>query len=266
MEMISAAKLNRYQDMMAKGQAYADNLAKLLARASRSGKLTVSHPFLEPREVKKTALVLITSDMGLCGSYNLELSHRARSVAGERGPGTVLIGIGKFGVRFLQRSNLSFHRTFSDLKAAGIETFLGELRGVLDELYSSGTVDAIDVLYGRCLSKSSYAYALERLLPLERPEAEASEIPGESHAEYIFEPDENTIFTRLIPLFFEAKVRQIFLESFVSEQIARMQAMHMATENASEMIDRLVIQRNKVRQAAITREIIEVVSGARALK
>jgi F-type H+-transporting ATPase subunit gamma len=266
MEMISAAKLNRYQDMMSRGKAYAESIEKLLARLSRNETLTVTHPFLEKREEKKIGLVLITSDMGLCGSYNLELVNRAGAFLEECGKPTTLIGIGKFGIRFMKRSGRDCYQTFTELKAAQIESAIAELKKTLEDIYTNGKADAIYAIYSRCLSKSSYEFALEKILPLENPAGDDLDELFQSQVNYIFEPNENVIFKRLVPLYFEARVRQIFLEAFVSEQIARMQAMHLATQNASEMIDRLVIQRNKIRQAAITREIIEVVSGSQALK
>jgi len=125
-------------------------------------------------------------------------------------------------------------------------------------------VDAIYVVYSHFLTLASSQSTVEKLLPLEAPDREEGAARGSD--DYIFEPDRKTIFSRLIPAYFEAKTRMLFIESLVSEQIARMNAMHQATNNAKEMIESLVLLRNKARQASITKEIIEIVSGSRALK
>jgi F-type H+-transporting ATPase subunit gamma len=266
MEMISAAKLHRFQDMMAKGAAYAEGLHHLLKRLSRKEK-QASHPFLEKRAEKKIAVLLLTSDTGLCGSYNLELIHRMRAFLKAHPAEKTLLGIGKFGIRAFKGLGYPFCGTWTDTRIGAVENVIGELTRFLEELYAGGGVDAIYVIGSRCLTKSSYTFVAEKLLPFENFAGSDDPSPAErGGSDYLFEPDEAAVFSRLIPLLFEAKVRQIFLESFVAEQIARMRAMHLATQNASDMISGLVIQRNKIRQAAITKEIIEVVSGSKALK
>ncbi len=266
MEMVSAAKMHRYQDMMAKGRSYAEQLEKLLKRLGQNNAIQNRHPFLSPRPVKKTGLVLITSDTGLCGSYNTELINQAREFLKKenRDPKSLkLIGVGKFGVKALQRFGFEFYKTFTDTRSADIEPLIKNLRGTLEELYLKEEVDTVQVIYSHFVSSASYKHVVEKLLPLEE---QASRDQNAGEVDYLFEPNAEAIFARLIPLFFEAKVRQIFLEAYVSEQIARMQAMHLATENATDMIDSLVLMRNKARQASITKELIEIVSGSLALK
>ncbi|MBI3317329.1 MAG: F0F1 ATP synthase subunit gamma [Candidatus Omnitrophica bacterium] len=183
---------------------------------------------------------------------------------------------------------------------------MAELRRDLANLYVSGEVDAIYVVYSHFKTLTTFKAITEKLLPLERPTPviarRSSEIPrpslrggrkadeaisdsgqapqsseiasspsgtcndGMDAKEYIFEPSAEAVFQKLVPQFFDAKVRMIFLEAIVSEQIARMMAMHQATKNAKEMIDSLVLKRNKARQASITKELIEIVSGSQALK
>ena len=265
MEMISAAKLHRFQDMMIKGAAYAEGLHHLLKRMSREGK-SASHPFLEKRDEKKIAVLFLTSDAGLCGSYNFELINRMRDFLKEHPAEKTLLGVGKFGIRAFKGLGYPFLRTWTDTRIGAVENVIGELKESLEKLYAGGGVDAVYVIGSRCLTKSSYAVVTEKLLPFENFEESGDSCPAGHGSHYLFEPDEAAVFNRLVPLLFEAKVRQIFLEAFVAEQIARMRAMHLATQNATEMISRLVIQRNKIRQAAITKEIIEVVSGSKALK
>ena len=280
MEMVAAAKLRRFQDMMVKAKPYTQGLAELTARLlqdqltrraeaqkhGRENKRTLLHPFFETREEKRTGLVLFTSDTGLCGSYNTELVEIARRFLDpqrEREP--VLMSVGKFGAVGLKRLGFKFHRTFQDLRASRVEEILKALTGELENLYLEKKVDSISVVYSHFLTFTTYKGTLEKLLPFKSP-ADLNERSEAVSSDYIYEPSPEIIFKKLIPLFFEAKIRMIFLESFVSEQIARMTAMHLATENAEEMIDSLVLVRNKARQASITKEIIEIISGSRALK
>lgn len=263
MEMVAAAKLRRFQDMMVKGRPFTEGLEHLLKRVSKA-KVEKIHPFLEQREGKKVVLVLMTSDTGLCGSYNTDLAHMARTFLAQRGRDTVLVGVGKSGITTLKRWGYSFQSAFTDLRASRIEQILQDLKGTLEKLFLDRQADAIYMVYSHFKTLTTYQSTTERILPFER---RALEEAGESaERDTIFEPSPEFIFEKLIPLFFEAKVRTLFLESIVSEQIARMTAMHLATKNAEEMIDSLVLLRNKARQAAITKEIIEIVSGSRALK
>ena len=263
MEMVAAAKLRRFQDMMEKGSSYASGLEKLLRRLSQS-QTNIIHPFLETREEKKVGLVFFSSDTGLCGSYNLDLFSIAEKFLEDNlQKDPIICGVGKMGVNALGRMGYKCHKTIMDIRASQVEEAVQELKSYLEELYTSKRVDSIYVVYSHCTSMMNYEQTTEKLLPLSVPMGEEQNATDEK---YIFEPDEKTLLNRLIPIFFEAKTRQVFLEAFVSEQIARMRAMHQATENAKEMIDNLVLLRNKVRQAAITKEIIEIVSGSQALK
>jgi F-type H+-transporting ATPase subunit gamma len=262
MEMVAAAKLRRFQDMMLKARPFTEGLESLLRRLSQTN-VQKKHPFIEAREEKRTAVVVITSDTGLCGSYNTELVERSRKFLTQKKDSHVIV-VGKSGITNLKRLGYTSKLGLTDLRASRVEEVLVELKNYIEKLYLSGEVDAVYVVYSHFKTVTTYVPTIEKILPLDQPASETKE--KSSNLEYIFEPSPEVIFERLIPLFFEAKVRTVFLESIVSEQIARMSAMHQATKNAKEMIDSLVLQRNKARQAAITKEIIEIVSGSRAQK
>jgi len=305
MEMVAAAKLHRLQDAMTKARPYTEGLRKLVSRLMETqnadgagsaasgqgpGAAAPMHPFFESREEKKAALVLITSDTGLCGSYNQELIERARrflnpAVPGPRVPGkglapppVTIMGVGKSGISALKRAGHASEKTWTDLRAGRADEIFHELKSYLETIFIEKQVDAVYVIYSHLVAAAAYQGVTEKLLPLTKPlrppgggedsPGGACAVPGAgvAAAGYIFEPSPEAVFQKLIPVFFEAETRRIFLEALVSEQIARMRAMHQATENAKEMIDSLVLQRNKVRQAAITKELIEVVSGSQALK
>lgn len=263
MEMVAAAKLRRFQDLMVKTRPYTDGLENLLKRLHQDLP-EKSHPFFEEREEKRRAYVVFTSDTGLCGSYNNDLVSMAHRQIRENNDSNILIGVGKSGITALKRTGRKFEAEFTDLRISRVEEVLAELKHKIETLFMSGEADAIYCVYSHFLTVTSYKPITEKLLPLQKPEKHADD--RQNPVEYIFEPNPGVIFEKLIPVYFEAKTRLIFLESFVSEQIARMTAMHQATDNAREMIDSLVLERNKARQASITKEIIEIVSGSQALK
>lgn len=267
MEMVAASKLRRFQTMMLNARPYTEGLDSLVRRLNaaerQKGCGGLSHPFFEVREPNRLALIVMTSDTGLCGSFNGDLVARAEEFLRQNEKVTVLTAVGKNGALALKRAGRSLSRSFLDVPASKIEDFLVEFQDYLENLYVRGEVDAIYVVYSHFLTTTTYQGVVEKLLPLETPATGNCE---SADTDYIFEPGRELIFEKLVPLFFKAKTRTIYLESLVSEQIARMNAMHQATKNAKEMIDNLVLLRNKMRQAAITKELIEIVSGSQALK
>ncbi len=271
MEMVSTAKLKRYQMMMQQAKPFLEGIENLLLRLNQSLP-TAAHPFFEVREEKKIAVVLITSDSGLCGSYNMDLIQEAGRFLASKKLESKLIGIGKYGIQALKRSGYSFLKESINIKPSHFDELISELGENVSELYLSGAADAVYVVYSKFVTSSRFQITSERILPLTRPDHSLSgtvlqEKTVPNHAvDYIFEPSPELIFQKLVPMYFESKIRQVFLESVVSEQMARMTAMHSATENASELIDNLVLERNKARQASITKELIEIVSGSRAQK
>jgi F-type H+-transporting ATPase subunit gamma len=273
MEMVSAAKLKRYQKMVLEGAPYAEGLLQLLKRVSASG-VAADHPLLggnsSVRGEKKKALFVFTSDTGLCGSFNLDLIVAAqRFLKTEKEPASI-VGIGKMGVLALKKSGYKVEKSFIEIKSTEIENTITEIKNLAAELYLSGRVDSVYVTYSRFISATRFKPVTEKLLPFSLDNASAPSTPGTTSSQtaedYLMEPSADVLFDKLVPAVFSMRVRQIFLESFVSEQMARMNAMHQATENASELIDELVLARNKARQAAITKELIEIISGSQALK
>ena len=279
MEMVAASKLTRFQKLRAHTTPYVEALEgvlnRLLAaqdsgRASpilRRGAEIPQHPLLETREEKETALLVITSDTGLCGSYNHSLVGEAKKFLQSKSRPPVLIGVGKNGVNALSRAGYTWFQDFADTKAVPFEFMITEISLLLEELFSERRVDAVYAVYTHFTSKSAYRVTTEKILPFALTPSPLPQGEGKGEGmSYIMEPSREGLFTRLIPLVFAAKMRMIFMESVISEHMARMNAMHQATENAKELIDTLVLLRNKIRQASITKELIEIVSGSKALK
>lgn len=275
MEMVATANLKRYQTWMLQSVPYVTALEGILTRLLRTD-IAFQHPLLETREEKEIALVLVTSDTGLCGSYNHDLIETAKKFLRERTRPPLLIGLGKNGVNGLTRIGGAWHATFKDAKTGQLESVFDEISQLIESLFCKKKVDAVYVVHSQLINKSLFRAGVEKVLPFSLDssmrESAGSSLPaGEGKnsrdgISYIMEPDPATLFAKLIPLIFESKMRLSFLESLVAEQTARMNAMHQATENASELIDSLVLLRNKIRQAAITKELIEIVSGSKALK
>lgn len=273
MEMVSAAKLRRFQTLLSKTKPYTEELGKIITRlveAEQSGGASdgQSHPFFEVRKEKKAALVLITADTGLCGAHNMLLTDLARNfLARPTHQVEFIYGAGKAGVNNLKRNKFTLTQTYTDLRSNQIETAIKGVRTELERLYLSGEIDAAYIVYTHVISGMMAKPVVEKILPLTPPPAKKAESSEKKVIDnYIYEPSPKEIFERIVPEYFEAKVRMIFLEAFVAEHMARMNAMHQATKNAKEMIESLVLVRNKIRQAIITKEIIEIVSGSRALQ
>jgi F-type H+-transporting ATPase subunit gamma len=263
MEMVAAAKLKRFQKLREQTTPYIQGLEGVLNRLLGAG-IPFQHPLLETREEKKTALLVITSDTGLCGSYNQALVEEARKFLRDRSQAPLLIGVGKNGVNALSRAGHTWHQTFVDTKTSQLESVITETSSLIETLFTEKRVDAVYVVYSHFTGKSVFRATTEKILPFHLETAGNGSV--EAASSYIMEPSREALFTRLVPLVFAAKIRMIFMESLIAEHTARMNAMYQATENAKELIDVLVLLRNKIRQAAITKELIEIVSGSKALK
>ena len=262
MEMVSAAKLKRFQKLLDQTTPYARALEKLLANILGSSS-SCHHPLLAEREEKQCALLVVTSDTGLCGSFNMDLIQETRRFIESRSKKPLLIGFGKAGINALSRDHHTWHTMVKDTKTTEVESAVQEIGLLMGALFRDQVVDAVYVTRAKFVTQSAHKTITEKILPFSVQKE--SEDPVRS-LPYIFEPSPEFLFERLIPMIFEVKVREFFLESFIAEQTARMGAMHLATQNAGELIDSLTLTRNKIRQAAITNELIEIVSGSKALK
>ena len=261
--MVAAAKLKRFQKLRDQTTPYVNALEGVLSRLL-STDIPLQHPLLETREEKNVALLVITSDTGLCGSYNQNLIEAAKKFITSRPKTPFLVAVGKSGVNALLRSGYTWFQDFADARVMPFEFVITEIGLLLEELFSEQKVDAIYATYPHFAGRSTYRITTEKILPFSIEPA--TPLAFETSGSYIMEPNREALFSRLVPLVFAAKIRMIFMESMIAEHTARMNAMYQATENAKELIDTLVLLRNKIRQAAITKELIEIVSGSKALK
>lgn len=261
MEMVAAAKLRKAQARVEAARPYGLKMQQMLESLA-SAAASLEHPLFEEREVKKRLLVVVSSDRGFNGSYNTNIIRTASAYLGGSSPDSVQLGIiGKKAYTYFKRRPQPIEFSITDLGARVDMARIRNLANDITDLFTSREVDEVQLLYTRFVSTVSYRITLERFLPIEKPQSEEG-----TTADYIFEPDADHIFASLIPRYCVTKILQMLLEAYASEHGSQMIAMGNATKNAGEMIDTLTLQRNKARQAAITKELLDIVGGVEALK
>jgi F-type H+-transporting ATPase subunit gamma len=264
MEMVAAAKLRKAQMKVMQVRPYSEKMDHILESLSAAASGEMIHPFFEKREVKKQTLVLITSDRGLCGSFNANLIRKSWEwLEGKDKDKVELVLIGKKGSDFYKRRQFEIVGRFNDWSGNLDYPKAREVVDFLTNRFLSGQTDEIVLIYTQFISTVRYKVTTSRYLPVERP---AIDEKKGGNIEYIFEPSPDKIFANLMPRYALTKMITALADSFASEHGTRMIAMGSATKNAGEMIDALTLQYNKARQASITKELLEIVSGAEALK
>jgi F-type H+-transporting ATPase subunit gamma len=273
MKMISASKLRRAQERVVGARPFARQMARVLnSLASRVDPST--HPLLaepEPREDAKTLLIVVTADKGLCGGFNTNIIKAAGGFITASGRGAVELGlVGRKGRDFFRRRGFEVRieeiGIFQKVRYADAQRIA---QTAIVE-FTSGRANKVFIVYNEFKSVMQQRVAIERLLPIaaidEKNDAGSkAATPGtEGDVDYLYEPAPATIFAALLPRHVEIQIYRALLESAAAEHAARMTAMDAATKNSGELIENLTLYMNKVRQAAITREIIEVVSGAQS--
>jgi F-type H+-transporting ATPase subunit gamma len=257
MKMVAAARLRRAQDSIFNARPYANQMLTLLASlAARTEQR--AHPLLAERPIEKVLLVLITADRGLCGAFNANLIRAAQDYLERRGDKEVsIIAVGRKGRDVYRKRPLKMVSEHINLFGRLQFSHAQQVAKEIVDLYTEQKVDAVDFLYNEFKSIMTQRVMVERYLPV-KPVQPAT---GEALIDYIYEQPALEILNALLPRYVEIEVYRALLESQAAELAAKMTAMDAATNNASELIDSLTLHLNRVRQAAITREIIEVVSG-----
>ena len=266
MKMVSAAKLQRAQDRVVAARPYSEHLQQLIVQLDTRVHPR-AHPLLTPREEGKTLLVVVTSDRGLCGGFNANVQRAAAELVRQLGGNTAVdvIAIGKKGRDFLTYRRIDLRTAYTDLFVRQVAYEQArDLAVQLLQAYEQEEYREVLVIYNRFRSAIQQQVTTLRLLPLSAHTTAEAE-PSVAF-DYLYEPSPVQVLDSLLRREVEVQLFQIFLESFAGEHGARMTAMDSATENASEMIASLTLTFNRARQAAITKELIEVVSGADALQ
>ena len=263
MEMVAAAKLRKAQSRVESSRPYASKMQAMLDNLTQAS-ASLTHPLFEKREVKKIGVVVVTSDRGLCGSYNHNVIHEADKFLKEcEKDKVVLTIIGRKGYTYYLKRPWEIKLKYLGL---GGDLSLAEVKNITNDLvnlFLTKEVDEIHFIYTRFLSAVTYKVSTEKFLNIESH----GKVEGkEGFVDYIFEPDPQKIFSNLLPNYCMTRVQMALAESFASEHGSRMISMGAATKNAEEMIDHLTLVMNKLRQASITKEMLEITTGAEALK
>jgi F-type H+-transporting ATPase subunit gamma len=270
MKMVAAAKLRKAQDKIVRLRPYANKLQEILLNLSQSlADSEVENVFSRSSSPEKILIVIVTSNRGLCGAFNSNVIKEAKRVIADnyleqyKKNNVKFLAVGKKGFDYLRKQNLNIlaesNSLFNDLTFEKVSAVAENVMNI----FIRGEVDRVEIIYNHFKNAAVQQLTTEVFLPVEKPkETGKSPVP----VDYIYEPDEEAIVKELIPKSLKIQFYKAVLDSFVAENGARMTAMHKATDNATTMIRELTLQYNKARQAAITNQILEVVSGAEALK
>lgn len=259
MEMISVAKLKRTEKLLEAAAPYTDKLEGLLHNILTIVQDTENRYLNPTKKSHAVALCIVTSDTGLCGMYNNALLRLVDTFLAQHGSSKVqIVAIGKKGFVYCRRHGFEVRHSYLGFNGRFSNELSLKALAELDVLYCQGVVDEVYVAYSRIETAARSRPVIERILPIEQRRG--------NPIEYILESKLESIYQGIIPLYLSNKIRSILLHAFTSEHKARAIAMGEATKNAVDLLERLVLQRNKMRQASITKEILEIVSSAEALK
>lgn len=268
MKMVSAAKLRKAQEATIQLRPYANKMMDLLASVSANAEVAQSNPFKIARPVENLLVIVVTSDRGLCGAFNANVAKAAVAVIHEKYPkqkengNITIMPIGKKGAEFFQKRNYKIAGdhifTYSNLSFVTVRKAAEEAMAGFTE----GKYDAVEIVYNQFKNVATQILSTEQFLPIASKKAVKKE---SSNNDFIFEPSEEQIINDLIPKSLKLQLYKAVLESNASEHGARMTAMDKATDNAGELLKELKLVYNRSRQAAITKEILEIVGGAEAL-
>ncbi|HSB29233.1 MAG TPA: ATP synthase F1 subunit gamma [Pyrinomonadaceae bacterium] len=270
MKMVSAAKLKRAQDRVVTARPFANKMMEVLGELAKRTDEDFHHPLLDLRGNERYLLVLITADKGLCGAFNTNLVKAAQTFIKENPAKAIeVFAIGRKGRDFFRNRHAVMAGDFIGLTGKGrveLSESLEVARSIMKLYTEDEGIDKVFLIYNEFKSVLQQRVVLEQLLPVSRANEEVPDATvAASLVDYIYEQPPAEMFGRLLPRLIETQIFRAMLESVASEQGARMTAMDSASKNASELIDSLTLNMNRIRQAAITNEIIEVVSGAAAL-
>ena len=267
MKMVAAAKLKRAQDRVTSSRPFAGKMSEVLGGLSAKVADEFSHPLLDERGDDKYLIVLISADKGLAGAFNANVIKAAQAfLKTHDGKTTEMVAVGRKGRDFFKRRDVVFADEYIGLTGSGqvkLQDALEIAEKLIKDFVADETIDKVFIVFTEFKTVLSQKPVIEQLLPIPRNDSDAG-ADGTAQAEYIYEQPVAEIFGKLLPKQVETQIYRGMIESVASEQGSRMTAMDSASKNAGELIDTLVLNMNRIRQAAITKEIIEVVSGAAA--
>ena len=269
MKMVAAAKLKRAQDRVTAARPFAQKMSEVLGGLSAKVADEFSHPLLDSRGDEKYLVVLVSADKGLAGAFNANIIKATQAFLKENSAKSAeMIPVGRKGRDFFKRRDVVFRDEYIGLTGSGTANHADAMdiaRKIIKTFTEDTTIDKVFLVYTEFKTVLSQKPVIEHILPIPRIDRADDGEAGGVEAEYIYEQPAAEIFGKLLPKQVETQLYKSMLESVASEQGSRMTAMDSASKNAGELIDTLTLNMNRIRQAAITKEIIEVVSGAAAL-
>ncbi|MCH7371983.1 MULTISPECIES: F0F1 ATP synthase subunit gamma [Aeromonas] len=265
MEMVAASKMRRAQERMSASRPYAETMRKVIGHIAQ-GNLEYKHPYLIEREVKRVGYIVVSTDRGLCGGLNINLFKAALNDMkkwSEQGAKVDMALIGSKASNFFERHGAKVKAHVSGLgDNPSVNDLIGSVKVML-KAYDNGEIDRLYLVYNKFVNTMVQQPKVDQLLPL--PVTEDSKLNKKNHWDYLYEPDPKQLLDALLIRYVESQVYQGVVENLASEQAARMVAMQAATDNAGNLINDLQLVYNKARQASITQELTEIVSGAAAV-
>jgi F-type H+-transporting ATPase subunit gamma len=264
MKFVAAARLRRAQEAALAARPYAKELVRVL-RSTMARVESPQHPLLARRPEERILVIVLSGERGLAGAFNANILKRAAEFfRSKQGKKIVVIPIGKKGRDVLRKAGMEFAGEYVNVLARVDLGIAREIAQLVGELYSREAIDGVYTVFSEFKNVLAPLLVTEKLLPIEKIEQSEETTPdgAASQIDYLYEQPETQILDRLLPRYLETQILRIMLESSAAEHAARMTAMESATKNASDVIEALTLHMNKVRQAAITKEIIEIVSGA----
>jgi len=268
MKMVAAAKMRKVQDRMLNFRPYASRMGTVLTDLASVAEREI-HPLLALRMRKNVEVIVITSDKGLCGAFNTNILKAANKYIQElkkENIGLTLSVVGRKSRDFFKRRNIPMRNAWTGLSGRISYENAQEIAGNLIEGYTSEAFDEVVVIYNEFKSMISQKVTIMKLLPVGVIEGKEGKEESSMKADYLYEPSRAAIFERLLPKYIEIQVYRALLESSAAEEAARMAAMENATKSCSELITKITLLANKVRQASITGELMDIVGGVEALK
>lgn len=259
MEIVSTTKFKKFSKLVAESRPYEDSMKKILANLS-SGIKNEKHPLFDGREtVKNIAVIVITADRGLCGSFSSATLKELEKLRKKNSDKKItIIALGRKGKDYSNKRKYNIENAYTKIEPEEMAKISKELSSEVVKKYELNEYDEVYLIYNKFISALRYDLISERIIPIKRVE-------GQKNEEYIFEPSKEYILSALLPRFLNVQIYQAILNNAASEHSARKNAMNSATENADEMLKTLNLKYNRNRQSAITQEITEIVGGASAL-
>lgn len=266
MEMVAAVKLNRVRTLAENSRPYVNRLGTLM-RIIRSSEMAVDHPVFSTKEGSRLLLIVITSDRGLCGTFNINMINAVLQFLEEqKGKQVSIIAVGKKGYDTLVRRGYAIEQFFPVPWGLTLASELRTINTLLTEGFNAQKIDGVHLYYTQFVNVLRHVPTHVKLLPLSPLSEEEKKHLIKGEIDFIMEPSFQELALALIPQYIETQIYHCLIESVTSEQAARMVSMRNATDNADEMIKNLTLTFNKVRQASITRELIDIIGGVEAMK